>query len=80
MVTQQGRAQALTELVCFLIKNTHASSLILTHDLSWVLQVSGSCTSGVSLLVRDSMGCNALHLAAQHGHTEIVSFILEHGE
>uniref|UniRef100_A0A8C1JD12 Diacylglycerol kinase n=1 Tax=Cyprinus carpio TaxID=7962 RepID=A0A8C1JD12_CYPCA len=71
VVTQQGRAQALTELVCFLIKNTHASSLILTHDLSWVLQVSGSCTSGVSLLVRDSMGCNALHLAAQHGHTEI---------
>ncbi|XP_016299712.1 diacylglycerol kinase iota-like isoform X2 [Sinocyclocheilus anshuiensis] len=41
--------------------------------------VSGSCTSGVSLLVRDSMGCNALHLAAQHGHREIVSFILEHG-
>uniref|UniRef100_A0A8C2K4Y3 Diacylglycerol kinase n=1 Tax=Cyprinus carpio TaxID=7962 RepID=A0A8C2K4Y3_CYPCA len=67
-------------VICFLIKNTHASSLILTHDLSWVLQVSGSCTSGVSLLVRDSMGCNALHLAAQHGHTEIVSFILEHGE
>uniref|UniRef100_A0A8C2AU02 Diacylglycerol kinase n=1 Tax=Cyprinus carpio TaxID=7962 RepID=A0A8C2AU02_CYPCA len=60
-------------VICFLIKNTHASSLILTHDLSWVLQVSGSCTSGVSLLVRDSMGCNALHLAAQHGHTEITS-------
>uniref|UniRef100_A0A8C1AIQ2 Diacylglycerol kinase n=1 Tax=Cyprinus carpio carpio TaxID=630221 RepID=A0A8C1AIQ2_CYPCA len=31
------------------------------------------------LLVRDSTGCTALHLAAQHGHTEIVSFILEHG-
>ncbi|XP_016371967.1 diacylglycerol kinase iota-like [Sinocyclocheilus rhinocerous] len=41
--------------------------------------VSDSCTSGISLLVRDSMGCNALHLAAQHGHREIVSFILEHG-
>uniref|UniRef100_A0A8C1JAC2 Diacylglycerol kinase n=1 Tax=Cyprinus carpio TaxID=7962 RepID=A0A8C1JAC2_CYPCA len=80
VVEPSSGAQALTELVCFLIKNTHASSLILTHDLSWVLQVSGSCTSGVSLLVRDSMGCNALHLAAQHGHTEIVSFILEHGE
>ncbi|KTG26729.1 hypothetical protein cypCar_00023109 [Cyprinus carpio] len=41
--------------------------------------VSGCSTSGVSLLVRDSTGCTALHLAAQHGHTEIVSFILEHG-
>jgi len=40
----------------------------------------GSCGSGVSLLVRDSMGCTALHLAANHGHTEVVSFILEHGE
>uniref|UniRef100_A0A8C2K9N0 Diacylglycerol kinase n=1 Tax=Cyprinus carpio TaxID=7962 RepID=A0A8C2K9N0_CYPCA len=75
-----GMPDVVVEPICFLIKNTHASSLILTHDLSWVLQVSGSCTSGVSLLVRDSMGCNALHLAAQHGHTEIVSFILEHGE
>uniref|UniRef100_A0A8C2K7Y4 Diacylglycerol kinase n=1 Tax=Cyprinus carpio TaxID=7962 RepID=A0A8C2K7Y4_CYPCA len=66
-----GMPDVVVEPICFLIKNTHASSLILTHDLSWVLQVSGSCTSGVSLLVRDSMGCNALHLAAQHGHTEI---------
>ncbi|XP_058628461.1 diacylglycerol kinase iota isoform X3 [Onychostoma macrolepis] len=41
--------------------------------------LSGCCSAGVSLLVRDSMGCTALHLAAQHGHTEIVSFILEHG-
>ncbi|XP_051976738.1 diacylglycerol kinase iota-like isoform X3 [Xyrauchen texanus] len=41
--------------------------------------VSSSCSSGVSLLVRDSVGCTALHLAAQHGHTELVSFILEHG-
>uniref|UniRef100_A0A8C2APM1 Diacylglycerol kinase n=1 Tax=Cyprinus carpio TaxID=7962 RepID=A0A8C2APM1_CYPCA len=72
-----GMPDVVVEPICFLIKNTHASSLILTHDLSWVLQVSGSCTSGVSLLVRDSMGCNALHLAAQHGHTEIVSFILD---
>uniref|UniRef100_A0A671TCS9 Diacylglycerol kinase n=1 Tax=Sinocyclocheilus anshuiensis TaxID=1608454 RepID=A0A671TCS9_9TELE len=75
-----GMPDVVVEPICFLIKNPHALSLILTHDLSRVSQVSGSCTSGVSLLVRDSMGCNALHLAAQHGHREIVSFILEHGE
>ncbi|KTG37760.1 hypothetical protein cypCar_00024411 [Cyprinus carpio] len=54
-------------------------ALLSAADKGDVEVVSGSCTSGVSLLVRDSMGCNALHLAAQHGHTEIVSFILEHG-
>ncbi|XP_051974247.1 diacylglycerol kinase iota-like isoform X8 [Xyrauchen texanus] len=41
--------------------------------------VSSSCSIGVSLLVRDSTGCTALHLSAQHGHSELVSFILEHG-
>uniref|UniRef100_A0A672P146 Diacylglycerol kinase n=1 Tax=Sinocyclocheilus grahami TaxID=75366 RepID=A0A672P146_SINGR len=75
-----GMPDVVVEPICFLIKNPHALSLILTRDLSRVSQVSGSCTSGVSLLVRDSMGCNALHLAAQHGHREIVSFILEQGE
>uniref|UniRef100_A0A673IA88 Diacylglycerol kinase n=1 Tax=Sinocyclocheilus rhinocerous TaxID=307959 RepID=A0A673IA88_9TELE len=75
-----GMPDVVVEPICFLIKNPHALSLILTHDLSRVSQVSDSCTSGISLLVRDSMGCNALHLAAQHGHREIVSFILEHGE
>ncbi|XP_034529488.1 diacylglycerol kinase iota isoform X3 [Notolabrus celidotus] len=34
---------------------------------------------GVSLLVRDSAGCSALHIAAQNGHTEVVSFILLQG-
>lgn len=41
--------------------------------------VSSSCRSGLSLLVRDAMGCTALHLAAHHGHADVVSFILEHG-
>ncbi|XP_056604374.1 diacylglycerol kinase iota isoform X1 [Triplophysa dalaica] len=41
--------------------------------------VSSSCSGGVSLLARDTMGCTVLHLAAQHGHTDVVSFILEHG-
>ncbi|KAJ8262026.1 hypothetical protein GJAV_G00161260 [Gymnothorax javanicus] len=39
---------------------------------------SSSWARGASLLVRDSEGCSALHLAAQHGHMEIVGFILEH--
>ncbi|KAL2103096.1 hypothetical protein ACEWY4_002264 [Coilia grayii] len=38
-----------------------------------------SWSQGVSLMVRDSGGCSALHLAAQHGHTEVVTFILTHG-
>lgn len=32
------------------------------------------------MLVRDSGGCSALHLAAQNGHTDLVSFILQQGE
>ncbi|XP_066524072.1 diacylglycerol kinase iota isoform X2 [Hoplias malabaricus] len=40
--------------------------------------LSGSCVSGLSLLVRDSGGHSALHLASQNGHTEVVSFILQH--
>uniref|UniRef100_A0A671XD37 Diacylglycerol kinase n=1 Tax=Sparus aurata TaxID=8175 RepID=A0A671XD37_SPAAU len=35
---------------------------------------------GVSLLVRNSGGCSALHIAAQNGHTELVSYILQQGE
>ncbi|KAL7827937.1 hypothetical protein AOLI_G00310890 [Acnodon oligacanthus] len=41
--------------------------------------LSSSCSSGLSLLVRDSGGQSALHLASQNGHSEIVSFILQHG-
>ncbi|XP_033882107.3 diacylglycerol kinase iota-like isoform X3 [Acipenser ruthenus] len=36
------------------------------------------CQRGISLMVRSSNGCSALHLAAQHGHREIVTLILEH--
>uniref|UniRef100_A0A6Q2YP98 Diacylglycerol kinase n=1 Tax=Esox lucius TaxID=8010 RepID=A0A6Q2YP98_ESOLU len=45
----------------------------------FVSQLSGSFFRGTSLLVRDSRGCSALHLASQHGHIEVVRFILEHG-
>ncbi|KAM6986868.1 diacylglycerol kinase iota [Aplochiton taeniatus] len=53
---------------------------LLTAARSGDLPTLSSCWGrGVSLLVRDPGGCSALHLAAQHGHTEVVSFILEHG-
>ncbi|KAI4904626.1 hypothetical protein NFI96_014608 [Prochilodus magdalenae] len=41
--------------------------------------LSSSCNSGLSLLVRDSRGQSALHLASQNGHSDVVSFILQHG-
>ncbi|KAM4523118.1 diacylglycerol kinase iota isoform 1-T1 [Fundulus diaphanus] len=47
-----------------------------TGDL---LLLTDSVRRGVSLLVRDSGGCSALHLAAQNGHTHVVSFILQQG-
>lgn len=55
------------------LENNHTCGLV-------IYEVSNFCGSGVSLLARDSMGCTALHLAARHGHTDVVSFILEHGE
>ncbi|XP_038156133.1 diacylglycerol kinase iota isoform X3 [Cyprinodon tularosa] len=47
-----------------------------TGDL---LLLTDSVRRGVSLLVRDSRGCSALHLAAQKGHRDLVSFILQQG-
>uniref|UniRef100_A0A3P9QHZ3 Diacylglycerol kinase n=1 Tax=Poecilia reticulata TaxID=8081 RepID=A0A3P9QHZ3_POERE len=40
------------------------------------VQLTDSVRRGVSLLVRDSGGCSALHIAAQNGHTDLVSFVL----
>ncbi|CAJ1054556.1 diacylglycerol kinase iota isoform X1 [Xyrichtys novacula] len=47
-----------------------------TGDLS---MLSECVRRGVSLLVRDSGGCSALHKAAQNGHSELVSYILQQG-
>uniref|UniRef100_A0A669BIH9 Diacylglycerol kinase n=1 Tax=Oreochromis niloticus TaxID=8128 RepID=A0A669BIH9_ORENI len=44
------------------------------------LQLSQCVDRGVSLLVRDSGGCSALHLAAQSGHADLVRYILQQGE
>uniref|UniRef100_A0A4W5MID0 Diacylglycerol kinase n=1 Tax=Hucho hucho TaxID=62062 RepID=A0A4W5MID0_9TELE len=69
-----GQATGMPDLVSI----TYVS-LITVFFLS-LFQLSGSFFRGTSLLVRDSNGCSALHLASQHGHTEVVRFILEHGE
>ncbi|KAG7265532.1 hypothetical protein CRUP_022006 [Coryphaenoides rupestris] len=44
-----------------------------------VVQLSQCVCGGVSLLVRDSGGRSALHLAAQSGHTPLVTYILRQG-
>uniref|UniRef100_A0AAX7VFE3 Diacylglycerol kinase n=1 Tax=Astatotilapia calliptera TaxID=8154 RepID=A0AAX7VFE3_ASTCA len=44
------------------------------------LQLSQCVDRGVNLLVRDSGGCSALHLAAQSGHADLVRYILQQGE
>uniref|UniRef100_A0A3B3URJ8 Diacylglycerol kinase n=1 Tax=Poecilia latipinna TaxID=48699 RepID=A0A3B3URJ8_9TELE len=49
---------------------------ILVHCGVFSVQLMDGVRRGVSLLVRDSGGCSALHLAAQNGHTDLVSFIL----
>uniref|UniRef100_A0A7N8XQI5 Diacylglycerol kinase n=1 Tax=Mastacembelus armatus TaxID=205130 RepID=A0A7N8XQI5_9TELE len=45
----------------------------------FLLQLSQFVRRGVSLLVRDSGGCSVLHIAAQNGHTDLVSYILQQG-
>ncbi|CAG5927342.1 unnamed protein product [Menidia menidia] len=53
---------------------------LLTAASSGDLSMMSECVRrGVSLLVRDSRGCSALHIAAQNGHTELVSYILQQG-
>uniref|UniRef100_A0A8C7IJT2 Diacylglycerol kinase n=1 Tax=Oncorhynchus kisutch TaxID=8019 RepID=A0A8C7IJT2_ONCKI len=70
--------KAIPDVICTTEVDTYVS-LITVFYLS-LSQLSGSFFRGTSLLVRDSTGCSALHLASQHGHTEVVHFILEHGE
>ncbi|XP_041934057.1 diacylglycerol kinase iota isoform X3 [Alosa sapidissima] len=58
---------------------TEEQGLLSAAAIGDLSTVSNSWSQGVSLLVRDSGGCSALHLAAQHGHSEVVSFILQRG-
>uniref|UniRef100_A0A668UW98 Diacylglycerol kinase n=1 Tax=Oreochromis aureus TaxID=47969 RepID=A0A668UW98_OREAU len=67
-VASQGSSTGMPDLV---VEPTAGSG-----DLSTLLQ----CVDrGVSLLVRDSGGCSALHLAAQSGHADLVRYILQQG-
>lgn len=54
--------------------------IIHEHLCVFLLQLTECVRRGVSLLVRDSEGCSALHLAAQNGHTDLVGYILQQGE
>uniref|UniRef100_A0A674A1A2 Diacylglycerol kinase n=1 Tax=Salmo trutta TaxID=8032 RepID=A0A674A1A2_SALTR len=74
----RNSSKAIPDVICATEVDTYVS-LITVFFLS-LFQLSGSFFRGTSLLVRDSTGCSALHLASQHGHTEVVRFILEHGE
>ncbi|KAM9845577.1 diacylglycerol kinase iota [Aulostomus maculatus] len=59
---------------------TSEEQVLLTAASSGDLSMVSECVHrGVSLLVRDSGGCSALHKAAQNGHTDLVSFILQQG-
>uniref|UniRef100_A0A673B8J5 Diacylglycerol kinase n=1 Tax=Sphaeramia orbicularis TaxID=375764 RepID=A0A673B8J5_9TELE len=44
-----------------------------------LFQLTECVRHGVSLLVRDSGGCSVLHVAAQNGHADLVSYILQQG-
>ncbi|KAJ8381981.1 hypothetical protein SKAU_G00027590 [Synaphobranchus kaupii] len=57
---------------------TDEQALLTAASVGNLQLFSSSWGRGVSLLVRNSGGCSALHLAAQHGNMEIVGFILEH--
>ncbi|TWW64865.1 Diacylglycerol kinase iota [Takifugu flavidus] len=58
---------------------TDEQALLMAAGAGDVTMLSECIRRGVSLLVRDSGGCSALHIAAQKGHAELVGFILQQG-
>uniref|UniRef100_A0A672IRU0 Diacylglycerol kinase n=1 Tax=Salarias fasciatus TaxID=181472 RepID=A0A672IRU0_SALFA len=50
------------------------------NERNGCVQLSECVRRGVNLLVRDSGGCSALHLASQGGHAELVSYIVKEGD
>nr|XP_020464249.1 diacylglycerol kinase iota-like isoform X4 [Monopterus albus] len=82
-VVSQGSSTGMPDLV---VEPTAGAPLtpeeqaLLTAASSGDLSMLSECVRrGVSLLVRDSGGCSALHKAAQNGHTDLVSYILQQG-
>ncbi|KAG7320326.1 hypothetical protein KOW79_016179 [Hemibagrus wyckioides] len=57
---------------------TEEQALLTAASAGDLPMLSSSCSSGLSLLVRDTGGQSALHLASQNGHADVVSFILQH--
>ncbi|XP_051275799.1 diacylglycerol kinase iota isoform X3 [Dicentrarchus labrax] len=82
-VVSQGASTGMPDLVVEPTTGTSLTSdeqVLLTAASSGDLSMLLECVRrGVSLLVRDSGGCSALHKAAQNGHTELVSYILQQG-
>ncbi|KAL3977129.1 vomeronasal 2 receptor [Sarotherodon galilaeus] len=82
-VVSQGSSAGMPDLV---VEPTAGAPLtsdeqaLLTAACSGDLSTLSQCVDrGVSLLVRDSGGCSALHLAAQSGHADLVRYILQQG-
>ncbi|XP_028304948.1 diacylglycerol kinase iota isoform X3 [Gouania willdenowi] len=82
-VVNQGSSAGMPDLVVeptVSVPLTAEEQELLTAARSGDLSLLCECVRrGVSLLVRDSGGCSALHIAAQNGHTELVSYIIHQG-
>uniref|UniRef100_A0A1A7WD70 Diacylglycerol kinase n=1 Tax=Iconisemion striatum TaxID=60296 RepID=A0A1A7WD70_9TELE len=80
----QGSSSGMPDLV---VEPTSGSPLSADEQALLAAAGSGDLSTlmecvvrrGVSFLVRDSGGCSALHLAAQNGHTDMVSYVLQQG-
>ncbi|KAA8580358.1 hypothetical protein FQN60_005893, partial [Etheostoma spectabile] len=75
-VGSQGSSTGMPDLV---VEPTTGPAESRQYRRSFYGKLSECVRRGVSLLVRDSAGCSALHIAAQEGHTDLVSFILQQG-
>ncbi|XP_033845442.1 diacylglycerol kinase iota isoform X1 [Periophthalmus magnuspinnatus] len=82
-ILNQGSSTGMPDLVVEPIVGSSLSpeeQALFTAASSGDLSMMMECVrNGVSLLVRNSGGCSALHIAAQNGHTELVTFILQQG-
>lgn len=82
-VGSQGASTGMPDLVVEPTAGTPLTSeeqaLLTAASAGDLSMLSEFARRGVSLLVRDSRGCSALHMAAQHGHADVVGYILHQG-